>query len=130
MLKKRGKTQQGSKLIIKVVILFFRHFRATIKEIRKALWAHMVDDDMRRILRNSCILIAVSKGLAVASPWFLKGVVDTMSGGGTLTLAPLMLGIGAFGLTRLMSTATQEFRMVMVADFIQRGIRTISFKSF
>lgn len=90
----------------------------------------MVDDDMRRIFRNSCLLIALSKGLAIASPWFLKGVIDTMSSGGTLTLMPLLYGIGAFGLTRLLSTSTQEYRMVMIADFIQRGIRRISFDAF
>ena len=44
------------------------------------------DDDMRRIFRNTCILMVISKGLTVASPWFLKGVVDSMSLGGTLNL--------------------------------------------
>ena len=78
----------------------------------------MLDDDMRRLFRNSCILIAASKGLAIASPWFLKGVVDTMSAGGTLTLSPLMFSIGAFGLTRFLSTASQEYRMILVAEFI------------
>ena len=90
----------------------------------------MMDDDMKRILRNSCFLIAASKGLAIASPWFLKGVVDTMSLGGALDLNTVWMGIGAFGLTRLLSTASQEWRMYMVADFIQRGIRKISFDAF
>jgi hypothetical protein len=66
----------------------------------------MVDDDMKKIFYKSCLLIAASKGLAVASPWFLKGVVDMMSVGGTLNLNHLWMGIGAFGLTRLLSTAT------------------------
>ena len=78
----------------------------------------MVDDDMKRIFRNSCFLIAASKGLAVASPWFLKGVVDAMSVGGALDLSTLWLGIGAFGFTRLLSTMSQEYRMLMVTDFI------------
>lgn len=78
----------------------------------------MMDDDMRKIFRNSCFLILVSKGLAVASPWFLKGVVDTMSFGAPVQLAPLLIGISAFGLTRLMSTASQEYRMIMLSDFI------------
>lgn len=92
--------------------------RTTKSEIRKALFWRMIDDDMKRILRNSCFLIAASKGLAVASPWFLKGVVDAMSIGGTLDLSNIWLGIGAFGLTRLLSTVSAEYRMLMVTDFI------------
>lgn len=90
----------------------------------------MMDDEMRKIFRNSCFLILVSKGLAVASPWFLKGVVDTMSLGAPVQLAPLLMGISAFGLTRLFSTATQEYRMIMLSDFIQRGLRKISQDAF
>jgi len=78
----------------------------------------MMDDDMRRIFYNSCFLIFASKGLAVASPWFLKVVVDTMSMSAPVTLTPLLLGISAFGLTRLLSTISQEYRMIMLSDFI------------
>lgn len=78
----------------------------------------MVDDDMKRIFRNSCFLIAASKGLIIASPWFLKGVIDIMTAGGALNLTHMMLGIGAFGLSRLLSTASQEYRMIMIADFV------------
>ena len=41
-----------------------------------------------------------------------------------------MFGIGAFGLTRFLSTASQEYRMILVAEFIQRGVRKISFDAF
>ena len=85
---------------------------------------------MRKLFRNSCFLIAASKGLAIASPWFLKGVVDSMTGGGTLALAPLVYGISAFGISRFLSSASQEYRMVLVADFIQRGLRRISYDAF
>ena len=78
----------------------------------------MCDDDMRRIFRNSCLLILASKGLAIASPWFLKGVVDGMAAGGSVNVMTLWYGIGAFGLTRLLATASQEWRMHMIADFI------------
>ena len=90
----------------------------------------MLDDDMRRLFRNSCFLIAASKGLAMASPWFLKGVIDTMTAGGTLALTPLLVGVGAYGFTRLMSTASQEYRMILISDFIQRGLRKISLDAF
>ena len=90
----------------------------------------MCDDDMRRIFRNSCLLILASKGLAIASPWFLKGVVDGMAAGGSVNVMTLWYGIGAFGLTRLLATASQEWRMHMIADFIQRGVRRISYDAF
>jgi len=89
----------------------------------------MVDKDMKRILLNSCLLIAASKGLSVASPWFLKGVIDAMSIG-TPDPTMLWLGIGAFGLTRLLSTMSGEWRMLMITDFISKGIRRITFDSF
>ena len=85
---------------------------------------------MRRIFRYTCMLMVVSKGLTIASPFFLKGVVDSMALGGTMNLTSLWLGIGAFGLTRLLSTCTGEYRMLLVTDFIQRGSRRISFDAF
>ena len=60
---------------------------------------------------SSCVLLTVSKGLAVLSPWFIKGVVDMMAVPGTLNLTHAWYGIGAFCLTRLLSIATQELRM-------------------
>ncbi len=78
----------------------------------------MVDDDMKKILFKSCMLIGASKCFAVASPWFLKGVVDAMSVGGALNVNTLWLGIGAFGMTRLLSVVAKESQMVMISDFI------------
>ena len=78
----------------------------------------MMDDDMRRLLYTSSVLIAFSKGLAIASPWFLKGVVDMMSLGGPITFGGLAMGITGFAVTRLFATISQEARMIMVADFI------------
>ena len=80
----------------------------------------MVDDDMMKIFRSSCALIVASKGLAITSPWFLKGVVDTMAMTpvAALSMSSLCVGIGAFGVTRLLSTLSQEYRMIMISDFI------------
>lgn len=103
---------------------------ATKKEIRNYLLQRMMDNDMRRLMYTSSALIAVSKGLAIASPWFLKGVVDMMSLGGPLTFGGLAFGICGFSIARLGSTVSQEYRSIMVADFIQRGIRTISQEAF
>ena len=51
----------------------------TKTELRKALIMKMVDPEMKKIFYQSMALIVLSKGLAIASPWFLKGVVDSMT---------------------------------------------------
>ena len=81
---------------------------------------------------KTCALVAVSKGLAIASPWFLKGVVDTMAltPVADLCFSSLATGITMFGVTRLVSTVSQEYRMIMLSDFIQRGLRRISHDAF
>ena len=43
------------------------------------------DDKTKALFYKSCAMIMVSKGLAIASPWFLKSVVDTMA----LSVAPV-----------------------------------------
>lgn len=44
-----------------------------------------------------------SKGLAIASPWFLKAVVDGMALASAVDLKMAFFGVGAFGATRLLS---------------------------
>lgn len=56
-------------------------------------------------------MVLLSKSLAVASPWFLKGVVDSMSAGATFDVSKAAMGVGAFTATRLASTFLQEARM-------------------
>jgi hypothetical protein len=49
-------------------------------------------------------LVIASKGLAIASPWFLKGVVDSMALGTQVNLNTALMGICCFGASRLFST--------------------------
>jgi hypothetical protein len=55
-------------------------------EVRKKLIHLISDPQTKRLLMNSMALVFASKGLAIASPWFLKGVVDTMALGTQLNL--------------------------------------------
>jgi hypothetical protein len=71
----------------------------------------MLDTDMKLLLAKSCLLIVASKGLAIASPWFLKSVVDAMTTVGAIDLNKAMMGIGLFGASRFISTLLQEHRM-------------------
>ena len=90
----------------------------------------MLDTDMKMLLFKSCLLIVASKSLAIASPWFLKSVVDAMTVNGAMDFNRAALGIGMFGASRLLSTLLQEKRMMQVSTFIQNGIRKISFDAF
>ena len=63
-------------------------------------------------------LVVASKGLAIASPWFLKAVVDGMALASAVDLKMAFLGVGAFGATRLLSTFFSEWRMWKVNQII------------
>ena len=98
----------------------------TAEEIRKVLLTKMMDDSTKRIFYSSCTMLLLSKGLAVASPLFLKEVIDMMSLGTNINSTTLLLGIGGFGITKLLSTCFHEYRMYQIGQFIQQGIRRIN----
>lgn len=95
-------------------------------EVRKKLLAMLKDDQTKKLFYASMILCVASKGLAIASPWFLKSVVDSMALGTQVNLNAAFLGVGAFGLTRLLSTLIQEARMWDVSKIIQLSTKRIS----
>jgi ABC-type transport system involved in Fe-S cluster assembly fused permease/ATPase subunit len=76
------------------------------------------------------LLILASKGLAIASPWFLKAVVDGMALGTGVDLKMAFLGIGAFGATRVLSNLLSEWRMWQITKIIQAVTKKISFNAF
>jgi hypothetical protein len=61
------------------------------------------------------LLIAASKSLSIASPWFLKSVVDNMALGACLNWNLVMIGIGGFAATRILSTVIGEYRMFQIS---------------
>ena len=92
--------------------------RPTTAEIRKHLLARMMDDETKRIFYKSCALILISKSLVVASPLFLKEVIDMMSLGTNINTTTLLLGISGFGITKLLATCSHEYRMYQIAQVI------------
>ena len=76
--------------------------------------AHLADPATKRLFYNSMALVLASKTLAIASPWFLKAVVDSMALGPNLNLTNACYGIGAFGAARLASTLLGEWRMFQI----------------
>lgn len=79
---------------------------------------------------SSMLLLAASKGLAVASPYILKTIVDSIAVAGSLDFYSASLGVAAFGLARVVSTVAAEVRMMQIAKFIQEGLRRVSAASF
>ena len=57
-------------------------------------------------------LLVGSKGLAVASPYILKKIVDAMTVAGSIDFSLAAAGIVTFGGVRLLSTIMQEQRMI------------------
>ena len=58
-------------------------------------------------------LLVGSKGLAVASPYILKTIVDAMTmTAGVIDFNSAAIGICAFGVTRVASNLFQEYRML------------------
>ena len=60
------------------------------------------------IFYQSVALLIGSKGLAIASPYILKKIVDAMTMASTVDFHTAALGICFFGATRVLSTALQE----------------------
>ena len=60
---------------------------------------------------SSMFLLTASKGLAVASPYILKTIVDSIAVAGSLDFYSASLGVAAFGLARVVSTVAAEVRM-------------------
>ena len=57
-------------------------------------------------------MLAGSKTLAIASPYILKKIVDSMTLVGSVDFQTAALGIGMFGLARVGSTMFAEIRMI------------------
>ena len=53
---------------------------------------------------KSMVLLMGSKGLAVACPYILKKIIDSMTAIGPVDFFSAGLGIGIFGMTRVVST--------------------------
>ena len=90
----------------------------------------MTDADMKRMFYSAMGMVLVSKGLAIASPWFLKGVIDSMTVTSQLSFGSACLGIAAFTGSRFGAELTNNVRMYMVMNLITTGVRKLSMDSF
>lgn len=82
----------------------------------------MLDTDAKILLAKSFAFVFASKALAIASPWFLKAAVDSMTAAKAINFNAVMYGISLFGASRALSSLLNEQRMQQITHFIQRGI--------
>ena len=69
------------------------------------------DEKTQSLFKKTMVMILASKILTIASPWFLKGVVDSMALGTNVNLNAAFLGIGAFGITRFLASYLHDARL-------------------
>ena len=80
--------------------------------------------------------LALSKVIAVATPFFYKGAVDALAPAGGADQTVFMLVAGAVGLTvaygmaRLMTVGFQQLRDVVFARVAQRALRRLALETF
>lgn len=104
-------------------------FRVSRAEVRRYIQPFVLHPDSIHLVYTSTALLLVSKGLAIASPYILKLVVDAMAPG-VADFQMVAWGIFLGGATRVLGTAAQELRMVQIARLIQEGVRRVASKSF
>jgi ABC-type bacteriocin/lantibiotic exporter with double-glycine peptidase domain len=109
---------------------FYNREKVSRKEVREYLMPYFMHKDSKHLLYKSTLMLLGSKGLAITSPYILKTIVDSMTLAGNIDFYTAALGIGLFGLARVGSTMLQELRMVQIAQFINEGVRRVSYASF
>lgn len=78
----------------------------------------MFDIDTKSIFYKSMGLLALSKTLSIASPFFLKITVNALAEASKMDFNLACLGILGFGATRILSSVFHEIRMNNIAKII------------
>ncbi|WP_138933341.1 ABCB family ABC transporter ATP-binding protein/permease [Roseovarius arcticus] len=108
---------------------------ATIIRVSPYVWPKEGGAWVKRRVVLALIALFVAKLIAVATPFFYKAAVDTLSGEGTADAAWTM-GAGAVGLTvaygvaRLMNVGLQQLRDALFAPVGQRALRQVALRTF
>ena len=79
-------------------------YRVSKKEMWHYFKPMIIDKDMKRIFYKSMIFLALSKSLAIASPFFIKITVNALAEASKLDLNLAVMGILAFGASRILSS--------------------------
>src|SRR6056297_1167507 len=105
----------------------------TIRKVAPYLWPEGKTRLKVQVVLALAALV-VSKLIAVATPFFYKAAVDTLSGDAVSNAMMLALGaIGvtiAYGMARLMTVGFQQLRDALFAAVGQRALRQLALETF
>ena len=108
---------------------------ATIARVAPYLWPKEGGAWIKRRVVLALIALFAAKLIAVATPFFYKAAVDSLSGEGGADAA-WTLGAGAIGLTvaygmaRLMNVGLQQLRDALFAPVGQHALRRVALRTF
>ena len=108
---------------------------ATIIRVSPYVWPKEGGAWVKRRVVLALLALFLAKLIAVATPFFYKAAVDTLSGEGSADAA-WTLGAGAVGLTvaygvaRLMNVGLQQLRDALFAPVGQRALRQVALRTF
>jgi ATP-binding cassette subfamily B protein len=106
----------------------------TIRKVSPYLWPEGEGWAKRRVV-IALVALILAKLITVATPFFYKAAVDTLSGEGAADAA-WTLGLGAVGLTiaygmaRLMNVGFQQLRDAVFSPVGQRALRKLALETF
>ncbi len=95
----------------------------TLKTLLPYLWRFK----LRVLLALACLIAAKVAG--VATPLYLKDIVDQLSLPATMAVVPL-LALAGYGLARLLSSVLGEMRDAIFARVVQGAVRTVAREVF
>ncbi len=95
----------------------------TLKTLLPYLWRFK----LRVLLALACLIAAKVAG--VATPLYLKDIVDQLSLPATMAVVPLM-ALAGYGLARLLSSVLGELRDAIFARVVQGAVRTVAREVF
>jgi hypothetical protein len=78
--------------------------RASKREIWKFMKPIILDQETKSIFYKSMILLVLSKSLTLVAPYCLKITVNALAEASKMDFTLACMAIGAFGLSRLLST--------------------------
>ena len=94
---------------------YYNREKVSRKQVRDYLMPYIFHKESNHLFYKSCFLLVGAKGLAVASPYILKCIVDLMTvNPAALNFQYLAGGVCIFGVSRVFSNVFTEYRMQLI----------------
>lgn len=91
---------------------------------------YLYSDGRRNTLYLALAFMALSKSLALVSPYCLKLAVNAIANPALLNYQAAVLGVAGFGLCRAFSSFFHEYRMNLIVKVMREAIQKLSLQIF